>query len=71
MNLLPRLQGRGIGTKLFDDWLAIAVGRGAKAVHVAVNRANTGAIQFWRTLKFAELVCEGLTEGQTVWMGRG
>jgi ribosomal protein S18 acetylase RimI-like enzyme len=67
MNLLPRLQGHGIGSRLFEDWLAIAVARGATAIHVAVNHANARAILFWRKLGFAELVFEG----RTIWMGRG
>ncbi|CAN5640431.1 GNAT family N-acetyltransferase [soil metagenome] len=38
LNLLPRLQGRGVGTKLFDHWTSVANVRGARALHVAVNR---------------------------------
>jgi ribosomal protein S18 acetylase RimI-like enzyme len=71
MNLLPHLRGRGVGSKLFDDWLAIAAGRGTKATHVAVNRANVGAIHFWRKLQFTELAVDGLREARTLWMGRG
>jgi ribosomal protein S18 acetylase RimI-like enzyme len=70
MNLLPRLQGRGIGLKLFGDWRSIAVARGATALHVAVNHGNARAIQFWRKLAFMELALDGLPQGRTVWMGR-
>lgn len=70
MNLLPRLQGRGIGTTLFDRWTAAASALGATALHVAVNRANAGGVAFWRKIGFAELALEGVPEGRTVWMGR-
>jgi ribosomal protein S18 acetylase RimI-like enzyme len=70
LNLLARLQGRGVGAKLFDAWLALAKKRGARAMHVVVNRANARAIRFWTRQGFRELSLEGLPEGRTVWMGR-
>jgi ribosomal protein S18 acetylase RimI-like enzyme len=70
MNLLPRLQRRGIGRRLFESWLSLAAGRGAEALHVGVNRANGRAVRFWRKLDFVELAFEGASEGRTVWMGR-
>jgi GNAT superfamily N-acetyltransferase len=70
MNLLPRLQGRGIGTKLFRQWLAVASVRGAKSLHVGINRANVGALAFWQKMGFDDLVLEGLPEGRTVWKVR-
>lgn len=71
MNLLPRLQRRGAGSALFGAWLAIAARRGAKAVHVAVNSANAGAIRFWERQGFTALAFDDLPAGRTVWMGRG
>jgi ribosomal protein S18 acetylase RimI-like enzyme len=70
LNLLPRLQRRGVGTRLLNDWLAIAARHGPSAVHVAVNRANTGAIAFWQKRDFFALADDGLPEGRTLWMGR-
>ena len=70
LNLLARLQGRGVGSMLFEAWLALAKDRGAKALHVAVNRANERAIRFWAKQAFRELSLEGLPKGRTVWMGR-
>jgi ribosomal protein S18 acetylase RimI-like enzyme len=70
LNLLPRLQGRGVGAKLFDGWRLLATARGATAIHVAVNHANARAVHFWRKLAFAELGPAGLPHGRTVWMGR-
>jgi GNAT superfamily N-acetyltransferase len=70
MNLLPRLQGRGVGTKLFHQWLAVASERGATSLHVGINRANVGALAFWQKMGFDNLVLEGLPEGRTVWKVR-
>jgi GNAT superfamily N-acetyltransferase len=70
MNLLPRLQGRGTGRKLFDCWKTVASAHGAKAIHVAINRANIGAAAFWRKMGFSDLALDGVPEGRTVWKGR-
>lgn len=69
MNLLPRVQGSGLGSTLFDKWRSIAVEHGATGLHVGVNRANTRAIRFWGKLDFAELIVEGAAKGRTIWMG--
>lgn len=69
MNLLPRLQRRGIGTRLLVRWLDAVVRHGTRAVHVGVNRANAGAIGFWRRQGFEPLAPDGLPEGRTLWMG--
>jgi GNAT superfamily N-acetyltransferase len=70
LNLLPRIHGQGVGTALFNQWLAAASKFGAKAMHVAVNRANIGAVRFWDKMGFVDLPLDGLPEGRTVWMGR-
>ena len=63
MNLLPRTQRRGIGSKLLGLWLDKV---GAPAVHVGVNRANTGGARFWAARGFETLTLPG----RTLWMGR-
>jgi len=70
MNLLPRLQGRGTGSRLFAAWLAIAATRGIGPLHVGVNRENARAVSFWRRLGFVELDIPEARAGRTVWMGR-
>ena len=70
MNLLPRLQGRGTGSRMFAAWLAIAAARGIGPLHVGVNRDNLRAIGFWRRLGFAELDIPEPFAGRTIWMGR-
>ena len=70
VNLLPRLQRRGVGSALFATWLGVARQRRAGALHVGVSRANTEAVPFWRKLGFAALDRPGLPRERTLWMGR-
>jgi len=70
LNLLPRLQGHGVGRELFNAWLALAGKCAARALHVPINRMNLRAIRFWGRMGFADLALDGLPEGRTVWKGR-
>lgn len=70
MNLLPRQQGRGVGTALLDAWLGLAAARGARAVHIGVSRANDRGLGFWSARKFAALKLDGAETSRTIWMGR-
>jgi GNAT superfamily N-acetyltransferase len=63
MNLLPRLQRRGIGSALLGTWLERI---GAHDLHVGVNRANVGGARFWAAHGFVELT----VSGRTLWVGR-
>jgi ribosomal protein S18 acetylase RimI-like enzyme len=64
LNLLPRAQGRGIGSALLQAWLGLA---DVPSVHVGVNASNSGAVAFWRARNFH--VLDG-PAGRTIWMGR-
>jgi GNAT superfamily N-acetyltransferase len=68
MNLLPRLQNKGVGSTLLANWLTLAQDRGVEAVHIGANRANANAIRFWRGRGFDEIPT-GQPEGRTLWMG--
>lgn len=70
VNLLPRMRGRGFGRQLVGRWAAALGEAGARATHVGVNRANSGALRFWERLGFRDLPRDGLSEGRTIWMGR-
>lgn len=65
MNLLPRLQGRGIGPALLGLWLGAAAGFGVTGVHAVPNPQNLRAIRFWETNGFRRL--EAGAAG--VWLG--
>src|SRR5579871_2108611 len=70
LNLLARIQGRGAGTELFKRWLAVASKDGDLATHVAINRANTGAMRFWDKMGFADLPVDVTHSRRTIWKGR-
>ncbi|CAN7290105.1 GNAT family N-acetyltransferase [Bradyrhizobium sp. LjRoot220] len=70
MNLLPRLQGRGTGSRMFAAWLSKAAICGIGPLHVGVNRLNARARGFWHRVGFIELDIPEARAGRTIWMGR-
>ncbi|QFY59866.1 GNAT family N-acetyltransferase [Rhizobium grahamii] len=71
MNLLPRLQGQGMGTRLLDMWFTTARKAGVDAVHLGANAGNHGALRFWSSRGFSRQQ-PPLVEGsdRTVWFGQ-
>jgi GNAT superfamily N-acetyltransferase len=59
VNLLPCLQGRGVGSELLRRWFVLARSRGANAVHVGVNRENTRGLRFWARSGFQKMTIAG------------
>jgi ribosomal protein S18 acetylase RimI-like enzyme len=55
IDLMPRLQGQGLGRRLLDLWLGMIAEGGAKGVHLGVSRANTRAIGFYRAYGLGQL----------------
>jgi GNAT superfamily N-acetyltransferase len=70
LNLLPRLQGAGVGRFLLQAWLDLVASREPRAVHVGINRQNQRAVRFWRRTGFREIVSSTSERGRTIWMGR-
>ena len=70
LNLAPRIQGRGVGRRLFSEWMAKAAGRGVTATHIGANRANHRAIDFWSRQGFTPLLDSDGSSARTAWMGR-
>ncbi|KAA1177713.1 GNAT family N-acetyltransferase [Rhizobium tropici] len=71
MNLLPRAQGKGIGTALLDHWIANALANGVTGVHLGVNASNHGGIRFWLSRGFVSVeLPPGLASETTVWFGQ-
>ncbi|WP_063296685.1 MULTISPECIES: GNAT family N-acetyltransferase [unclassified Pseudovibrio] len=66
MNLLPVIQGQGMGAQLLDKWMQEATQYGVAAVHVGANEKNTRAIRFWQKQGFSGL---GAPASRTAWMG--
>lgn len=54
INLLPRLQGQGLGQALIDAWLARIDAAGSRGVHLGVSAANHRALRFYRAYGLEE-----------------
>ncbi|MDQ0464145.1 GNAT superfamily N-acetyltransferase [Caulobacter ginsengisoli] len=68
MNLLPRLQGRGVGTALLNRWLAEIDPSGG--LHVGVSRDNLAGLAFWRARGFEPIARPaGARAGGAHWLG--
>jgi len=71
MNLLPRTQGRGIGSALLDKWLSNARDNEVKGVHLGASAGNHSGIRFWASRGFTQVeLPPGLTSPSTVWFGQ-
>ncbi|WP_432574342.1 GNAT family N-acetyltransferase [Kineococcus sp. SYSU DK005] len=66
IDLLPRVQGRGLGRRLVEHLLVQLAGRGVPGVHLGVSTRNAGAVAFYRRLGFRELVEPGPDAGGLV-----
>ncbi len=55
VNLLPRLQGQGLGAKLIACWLGAVRERGSAGAHLGVGEANQRAVGFYRAYGFKEI----------------
>ena len=54
INLVPRLQGRGLGKALIDRWLDRMRDAGSPGMHLGVSTANHRAIRFYRAYGLEE-----------------
>jgi len=70
LNLLPGLQGLGVGPKLLSAWFDRTMQHGTVAAHVGVNRANARAARFWAKMGFRAISPDQLQSGRRLWMGR-
>jgi GNAT superfamily N-acetyltransferase len=55
IDLLPRVQGTGMGRRLMDAQISALRERGSRGVHFNVNAANRRALGFYQHLGFSEL----------------
>ena len=55
INLLPQLQGRGVGRRLIETLLARLREQGSPGLHLATRLTNLRAAGFYRHLGFTEL----------------
>jgi GNAT superfamily N-acetyltransferase len=55
INLLPRLQAKGIGRVLIRIWLERMAAIGVDKAHLGVGPANERAVRFYRAFGFSEI----------------
>jgi GNAT superfamily N-acetyltransferase len=55
MYVVPRLRGKGVGSRLVADFTAWAHERGATRMHVTAYTANDAAVRFYQRHGFAPL----------------
>ncbi|HEX7760235.1 MAG TPA: GNAT family N-acetyltransferase [Caulobacteraceae bacterium] len=55
INLLPRLQGQGVGKLLMDAWLDQVTARGSPGAHLGVASNNVRGIRFYQIYGWQEL----------------
>lgn len=67
INLLPRLQGQGVGERLVTTWLTLIRSRGANGVHLGCNAGNHRALRFYDRYGFRRFPVDPPWPG-TVWM---
>lgn len=48
IDLLPRLQGQGMGRRMMSTWLALVQSLGARGAHLECSSANARALRFYR-----------------------
>lgn len=65
INLLPRLQGQGMGQALIDTWLWAVRRAGAQRVHLGCSARNTRALRFYDAYGFTRLPLE---DPGAIWM---
>ena len=56
IDLLPRLQGRGVGRQMIGELFSRVRSAGADAIHLGCSPDNTNAIAFYRHLGFEDLM---------------
>jgi len=71
MNLLPRMQGRGLGRALIEIWLGVARRMGVTGIHVEPSAQNHRAIRFWQSCGFERVETSPASPASSpIWLGR-
>lgn len=55
MNLLPRLRGQKVGTRLLQRWADGARAAGVPGIHLGASAQNPGGIAFWTAVGFTPI----------------
>lgn len=65
IDLLPRLQARGLGRRLISTFVAALRDQGSPGVHLHVTRANQRAVEFYRHVGFTDLTSMARALGES------
>ena len=71
IDLLPRLQGRGLGSVLMAKWRELMRSRGVNAAHLGVSLANKRAIRFYEKEGWRRIGPEVAGDVGGAWYGVG
>lgn len=69
MNLVPRMQGQGVGKLLLERWLGEVSAPNAAGVHVGVSAHNPRGVRFWESCGFERLE-RNPSANSAIWLGR-
>jgi len=67
INLLPRLQGRGVGQRLMTNWLDAVRAMGSRGAHLGVSATNLRAIRFYEAYGWRKPALERPPPQGVVW----
>jgi GNAT superfamily N-acetyltransferase len=67
INLLPRLQGQGVGRAMIETWIARVKASGSIGAHLGVDPANARALRFYPACGWRELASARPGPARTVW----
>lgn len=70
IDLLPRVQGHGLGRRMLAQVMDSLRRRGSPGVHLGVSTRNLRAIAFYRHLGFHELVRVGSVDDGCLYLGK-
>lgn len=71
MNLLPEIQGSGVGASLLESWMQKAAQLNISAVHIGAGAENERGVRFWEKQRFIDLdEHRERPNSGTVWMRR-
>ncbi len=68
IDILPRLQGMGVGRALIGAWRAKMAARGVGTAHLGVGPRNARAVRFYRAYGFHE-IAQAPEPWNTYWFG--
>lgn len=70
IELLPRIQGKGVGTRCINDLCSLLIKRGCQGVHLGMHPENHQALKFYQKLGFQVLEHADLCWEEVLYLGK-